>query len=47
MSVHPLEEILHPKSIAVVGASGNPASAGYNFTERLLDYGYKGKILTV
>jgi len=47
MSAHPLEEILHPKSIAVVGASGKPASAGYNFTERLLEYGYKGKIYPV
>ena len=47
MSTHPLEEILHPKSIAVVGASDNPASSGYRFTTHQLEYGYKGKIYPV
>ena len=44
MSTHPLEEILHPQSIAVVGASSTPNSYGYNYTHHLLDYGYRGKI---
>jgi len=47
IATHPLEEILHPKSIAVVGASGNPDSSGYNFTAHQLEYGYKGKIYPV
>jgi len=47
MPAHPLEEILHPKSIAVVGASDNRVSAGYRFTTHQLAYGYKGKIYPV
>ncbi|MBI3930468.1 MAG: CoA-binding protein [Chloroflexi bacterium] len=47
MSTHPLEEILHPQSIAVAGASDNPSTQGYNFTYHLLDYGYRGKIYPV
>ncbi len=47
MSTHPLEEILHPQSIAVVGASNNPSASGYGFTEFLLEHGFKGKIYPV
>ncbi|MBW2059925.1 MAG: CoA-binding protein [Deltaproteobacteria bacterium] len=47
MSVHPLEEILHPQSIAVVGASGNPHVPGYQFTACLLKYGFQGKVYPV
>jgi len=47
MSTHPLEEVLHPQSIAVVGASNTPAGAGYNFTYHLIHYGYRGKIYPV
>ena len=47
MSIDTLEEIFHPQSVAVVGASNNPAAAGYNFTRHLLDYGYQGKIYPV
>lgn len=46
-SIHPLDEILHPKSIAVVGASDNPYSRGYAYTHHLLDYGFRGKIYPV
>lgn len=46
-SIHPLEEILHPKSIAITGASANPASWGYNYTRFLIDYGFKGEIYPV
>jgi acyl-CoA synthetase (NDP forming) len=44
---HPIEELLNPGSIAVVGSSNTPQSAGYNFTDALLRYGYKGKIYPV
>ncbi len=47
MSSHPVEEILHPQSIAVVGASENPAALSYNFTRQLLDYGYRGRIYPI
>jgi acyl-CoA synthetase (NDP forming) len=45
MSTHPLEEILHPKSIAVVGASDT--GRGGRFVTPLLDQGFKGKIYPV
>jgi len=47
MSNHPLEEILHPQSIAVVGASGTPSTWGYSYTYHLLEYGFKGEIYPV
>jgi acyl-CoA synthetase (NDP forming) len=46
-SPHPLAEILHPESIAVVGASSNPHTFGYAYTHHLLDYGFQGKIYPV
>jgi len=45
MSTHPLEEILHPKSIAVVGASDTGRGGG--FLTPLQDQGYKGEIYPV
>lgn len=46
MSAHPLEEILHPQSIAVVGASGS-GGRGSGFLSPLLELGFKGKIYPV
>jgi acyl-CoA synthetase (NDP forming) len=45
MSNHPLEEALHPKSIAVVGAS--PSGRGGRFVSPLIDQGFKGPIYPV
>jgi acyl-CoA synthetase (NDP forming) len=45
METHPLEEILHPRSIAVVGASDSGRGAG--FLAPLIQYGYQGKIYPV
>jgi len=47
MSTHALEEILHPQSIAVVGASDSPSGRGYGFFAPLLEFGFKGKIYPV
>ena len=48
MSTHPLEEILHPQSIAVVGASGDSGSRWRgDFVTPLLELGFKGKIYPV
>ncbi len=46
MSTHILEEILHPQSIAVVGAS-NTLGWGPNFVSPLLECGFKGEIYPV
>lgn len=43
---HSLEEILHPKSIAVVGASGG-GGRGSGFVTPLLELGFKGEIYPV
>ncbi|MFC2006823.1 acetate--CoA ligase family protein [Chloroflexota bacterium] len=45
MSTHLLEEILHPQSIAVVGATG--ATKDVPFVSPLLEQGFKGKIYPV
>jgi acyl-CoA synthetase (NDP forming) len=45
MSNHPLEEILHPRSIAVVGASDS--SRGGGFVAPLQELGYQGQIYPV
>lgn len=47
MSEHFFEELIHPKSIAIVGASGNPHSFNYAYLQHLLEYGYKGEIYPV
>ena len=44
MSTHPLEEILHPKFIAVVGASDTGRGGGFLTP---LQESYKGKIYPV
>ena len=46
MSTHPLEEVLHPRSIAVVGASGRPAG-GSSFIDAVVDFGFQGRIYPV
>ncbi len=46
MATHPLEEILHPRSIAVVGASGS-GGRGAGFITPLQELGFKGKIYPV
>lgn len=45
MSDNTLENILHPRSIAVVGASSG--GRGGQFVQPLLEFGYKGKIYPV
>ena len=45
MSPYSLEEALHPKSIAVVGASDS--GRGSQFFSTLVEYGFKGKIYPV
>lgn len=47
MSVEELEEILHPQSVAVVGASANSRSWGYSYTHHLKEYGFRGEIYPV
>ncbi len=42
-----LEDLFSPKSVAVVGASGNVSSAGYFYTRHLLDYGFCGDIFLI
>jgi acyl-CoA synthetase (NDP forming) len=42
-----LEFLFYPKSVAVVGASNNPASHGYDFMQHLKSFKYAGKIYPV
>jgi len=47
MSADDLEYALYPRSVAVVGASENPTSPGYNYLRHLIDYGFSGSIYPV
>lgn len=42
-----IEAILHPRSIAVVGASANPDTPGYDYVSSLQKFGYSGSIYPV
>ncbi len=42
-----LSQLFSPSSVAVVGASTNPFSGGYQFTRFLIDHGFKGKLFPV
>lgn len=44
MLAHPLERLLAPRSIALIGASDQPDSLGTPFTRQLLDSGFPGFI---
>ena len=39
--------LLSPNSVAIVGASSNPVSGGYQFTRFLIDHGFQGKLYLV
>ena len=42
-----LDRLFHPSSVAIVGASANPASSGYNFAHYLIDHGFKNRLYLV
>ena len=42
-----IENFFHPKSIAVIGASGTPGKVGHAVLLNLIQHGYKGKIYPV
>ena len=47
MASNNLDFMFYPKSLAVVGASSNPASFGCDFMTHVTSYGYKGKIYPI
>lgn len=42
-----IDAIFHPRSIAVVGASANPDTPGYDYVRSLQEFGYKGRVYPV
>jgi acyl-CoA synthetase (NDP forming) len=42
-----LDFLFYPGSVAVAGASNNPASRGYDFMQHLINFKYKGKIYPI
>ena len=42
-----IDKLFNPNSVAIIGASSNPISAGYHYTRHLIDYGFPGKIFPV
>lgn len=47
MSTRALDCLFNPGSVAVLGATQNPAKLGYVLVKNLIDYGYQGRILPV
>ena len=47
MPTYSLEEILNPKSIAIIGATNNPNAMGNGFVRSLVAYGFAGGIYPV
>ena len=41
---HPLQPILEPRSVAVIGSSSNPRKRGYQAVRALLDARYEGEV---
>jgi acetyltransferase len=46
-TISSLKSILYPKSIAVIGASRNPGTIGYNLVRALIQSGYVGAVYPV
>jgi acyl-CoA synthetase (NDP forming) len=42
-----IEAIFHPRSIAVVGASANPDTPGFDYVRSLQEFGYGGRIYPI
>ena len=42
-----LESFFNPKSVAIVGASGQKGKVGYEILKNMIDAGYKGKIFPI
>src|SRR3972149_9448363 len=42
-----IEAIFHPRAVAVVGASANPDTPGYDYVRSLQEFGYSGGISPV
>ncbi|MGC8586368.1 MAG: acetate--CoA ligase family protein [Candidatus Micrarchaeia archaeon] len=42
-----LEHIMHPKSVAIIGASNNPDKIGHVIMQNYIDSGYEGKLYPV
>ena len=42
-----LEALLYPRSVAIIGASRNPAKVGHTIVARIIDGGFEGEIIPV
>ena len=42
-----LEHMMHPKSVAIIGASSNPDKVGHIILQNYIDVGFSGKLYPV
>ncbi|HRE28610.1 MAG TPA: CoA-binding protein, partial [Anaerolineales bacterium] len=47
MSTRNLDKIFKPERVAVIGASDNPSSVGYNVLHNMIGTGYKGAVYPI
>jgi len=45
--IDPLQSFFHPRGVAVIGASGNPAKLSYGVLHNLVTHGYRGPVYPV
>ncbi len=45
--IDPLQSFFHPRGVAVIGASGNPAKLSYGVLHNLVTHGYRGLVYPV
>jgi acetyltransferase len=46
MTIHHLDKLLHPRNIAVIGASDRPGSIGGAVLRNLIDSGFGGAVFS-
>ncbi|MDY6854506.1 MAG: bifunctional acetate--CoA ligase family protein/GNAT family N-acetyltransferase [Thermodesulfobacteriota bacterium] len=47
MSIHNMDKIFKPSSVAVIGASDKEGSVGYSLITNIIEGGYKGKVFAI
>ena len=47
MAEHPLDPLLDPRSVALVGASAREGSPGHNLADMVVNSDYRGKVYPV
>jgi len=45
--IHYLEELIHPRSVAIVGASANPTAKAYDYLKGMIEFDFPGSLYPI